>query len=515
MSGFALCLRAAVRTNRWFYVAWLLVLLSTLPATAGNYRTLIADGPSGRVAADVLAGNPTMRAILGPPFDLMNVGGFTMYRVGTFVVTMAGIMALLGVIRVTRVEEETGRLELLRSGRVGRHAPLAAAVVLALLVCLVFGVLASASVARFATGTTGGLVLGAGMATGTAVWVGVGAVAAQLTGSARTARQYGLSALGVAYLVRALADGSPADSLARSLHWLSPVEWPALARPYAVERPAVLLLPVVATAGLIALSVALESRRDLGAGLRAARPGAAAAAALLSSSRGLAWRLQRGSIAVWAVGLLLFGGVVGMLSVSFDTALKDDVAVADRFRKMGGGVADLKLAFYVAMLGIVVALVAVFALQCLGRLRAEEQDGHAEVMLATATSRTSFAWSHLWIALVVPAVTFTLCAVLAAAPQAADEGYGIVGRVLAGALALVPGVWLITGLGVAILGWAPRLRCCRGLSWGGPSSSTGWVPSSACRTRPCAPRRSRRCPSSPANRWPGRPSPSRRYWPSP
>ena len=40
-----------------------------------------------------------MRAMLGPPLDLMSAGGFTMWRVGTFVAGAAATMGALGVIR--------------------------------------------------------------------------------------------------------------------------------------------------------------------------------------------------------------------------------------------------------------------------------------------------------------------------------------------------------------------------------------------------------------------------------
>lgn len=456
MSGFGVCLRAAARGSRWFYLIWILVLTSMFPTTASQYRSIVSDDPAGRVAAEALAANPTMRALLGPPFDLMNTGSFVMFRVGTFVLAMAAIMAVLGVIRGTRGEEEDGRLELLRSGQIGRHAPLAAAITLGLIAASAYGVLSAAALAGYAPGP-GGLTFGLGMALGTAVWVGVGAVAAQLSSSARTARQYGLSALGAAFLVRALADGSPVDSPLRSLQWISPVEWPALARPYAGDRLPVLLLPALLTVALLALAVALESRRDLGAGLRPAAPGPAHATPALSSAAGLAWRLQRGSIGVWVVGLLVFGAVVGMLSSTFDTALKDDAAVAERIRAMGRGIADLKSAFYVAMLGIIVTLVVAFALQCLGRLRREELDGHAEVMLATATRRTAFAWSPLGLALGVPSLVMAACAALCALPQGVAEDVSIVGRVVGGGLALLPGVWLVVGLAMTVVGWVPRL----------------------------------------------------------
>ena len=113
-----------LRRSRWFWLVWILALWVTIPATVSRYAELVPDTEVGRLTTAALAANPTMRAMLGPPFELLNAGGFVMWRVGTFVAAAAGVMAALGVIRATRAEEEEGRTELLRSGIVGRHTPL-------------------------------------------------------------------------------------------------------------------------------------------------------------------------------------------------------------------------------------------------------------------------------------------------------------------------------------------------------------------------------------------------------
>lgn len=455
-TGTALLARALLRRTRWSWLAWILCLVSVFPATAGAYRATVPDTAAGAEMARSLGANPTMRAILGPPFDLLHVGPFVMWRVGTFAIALAGIMAILGVVKSTRAEEEDGRLELLRSGAIGRHAPLAAAVLVALGACAAVGLLVGAAMVGPSGDAAGSLALGLGVALGASVWVGVGAVAAQVTESARGARGLALGALGAAYGLRAVADGS--DPMITALQWASPLDWPALSRPYADERWLVLLLPAAVTASLVALAFVLEGRRDHGAGLRAAALGPADAPRSLRDAPSLTWRLDRTSVISWSIGLLIFAYGVGTLATSLGDLLADNPQLAERFRRMGAGAQDLQDAFYVAMIGILVPIVALLALQLFGVLRREEDRGHAELLLSTAVSRTQLLASHVAAGVLVPTLVLVGVGGAMALPQVlAGQGVGLAGTLAVASLAQVPGILLVLGLAVALHGWLPRL----------------------------------------------------------
>ncbi|WP_324652270.1 hypothetical protein [Georgenia sp. H159] len=457
MSGLGTLVRLALRRNRWFLTVWLLALVVVVPATAAAYEQVVPDLGQGRLVIEGLANNPTMRAMLGPPFSLTEPGGFTVWRVGTFVATLAGVMSVLGTVRLTRADEEAGRTELLRSGVVGRHAPLAAATLVGLGACTLLGLLVSGAMVAVGTDPTGSAAFGLGVALTAGMFVGVGALAAQLTGSARAARGIGLAVLGVAYLVRAVADGVPADSPLRRLQWASPVEWMALARPYADERWSVLLLPAVLTAVLVALAVWAEARRDHGSGPWLPRPGPPTAGELLSSPSGLAWRLQRGTVLAWAVALAVFAGAIGSLTPSFAAMFSDLPQLEELLLRMGAGAEQLTQGFYVAMLSILVLVIAAHGLQLLGRLQHEETEGRAGIVLSTDVRRTRFALSHTLLALGAPTVLLLVCGALLAVPQAVDDGsWAVVTDVVAGAAALLPGVWLVVGLGLLLHGWVPQ-----------------------------------------------------------
>ena len=253
------------------------------------------------------------------------------------------------------------------------------------------------------------------------------------------------------------AAGSAPDSALSTWSWASPLQWMALSRPYAQERWWVPALPAVLTLALVALATVLEERRDHGGGLRALRGGTPRAAAGLRSPLGLAWRLHRGGIVGWTVGMALFALAMGSLSTGFGEMMREAPVLEEIFRRMGGGAARLTEAFFVAMLGIVAVLMGVLGVQIFHRLATEERRGHAELVLATRATRPGLLGSHLLLAAVVPVALFAVVGALLAANYARSVGdWSQVPLVAGAALALAPGGLLVLGLAVLLHGWAPR-----------------------------------------------------------
>lgn len=475
MTGLWSAVRLAWRRNRVFWSVWVIALAVLLPATVTKYADIIPEGVDASAFLAQLGGNPTMRAILGPVYDLSSAGPFTMWRVGTFTAAAAAMMSVLGVIRATRAEEEEGRTEVLLSGPVARRVPLAAAVIVALLANLVLALLVLAGMAAADTPVAGALACGAAIGMTGAIFTGVGAVAAQVFESARTARSWSLGAvLGGLYLFRAMVDAAPDSSTMQLLRWVNPIEWAPLIQPYVGNRWWVVGLQAALTVVLLGIAFALEHARDLGAGMVHTKPGRADGAGHLTNAWGLAWRLQRGGIIGWTVGILIAAVGMGSLSVSMDKMLEGQDNVAEMFRKMGGGAPVLKDAFYQAMLGIMATIIALCAVLIISRLRSEEQRGHAEQVLATATSRWSFAGSHLSWALGLPAALLVATGALMPLVDQSRNGGDVVADITKASLAMLPGLLLVVGLAMLLIGWAPRLM---GVVWGvlGWTMFVSWI----------------------------------------
>ena len=135
----------------------------------------------------------------------------------------------------------------------------------------------------------------------------------------------------------------------------------------------------------------LATRRDVGSGILADRRGHAEAAPQLLSPFGLAWRLQRGALLGWAVGLAGFGLIFGAI---IDEIKDTGGATADFYARMTGS-DEMVEAWGTSMVEMVGMVVAVYAVQILLRMRAEEADGPLEPVLATAVSRPRWVMSHI------------------------------------------------------------------------------------------------------------------------
>ena len=100
---------------------------------------------------------------------------------------------------------------------------------------------------------------------------------------------------------------------------------------------------------------------------------------------------------------------------------------------------------------------AVFGVQATMRLRSEESALRVDPVLAAAVGRTSWAWSHLTIALVGAAALLLVVGVSAGLSSAVQlGGSSQFGRVVVAALVQVPAVWVVVGLVVAAFGLVPR-----------------------------------------------------------
>jgi ABC-2 type transport system permease protein len=451
LTGTGSLVRLALRRDRVRLVLWLAPLVLVIFAVALSYDQLYPTAAERRQFALGIATNPGFVALLGRPFDLVSTGGFAAWRVGAPVAVLLGLMNLLLVARHTRGEEESGRAELLRAARVGRYAPLAAALAVAAMADLAFAVALSLALVVLGTAVTGAVAFSLALGLCGLVFAGLAAVTAQIAQTARAASGLAGTGLGLAYLVRAAGDAGD-----NYLTWLSPIGWAQLVRPFAGERWWVLLLPLALSAGLAALALALARRRDVGAGLLVARGGRARAPASLAGPMGLAWRLHRGVLAGWAFGFLVFGAVFGSLAREVGSLLSDNPQLAEIIRQLGGSL-EVADAFLASVSSLLALAASGYVIQATLRIRGEETGLRADHVLGRSVGRWRWAVSHLLFAALGTVL------ILAVAGVAMGIGYGLqVGdvsgqlpRVLGAALVYVPAAWVLGGVAMALVGLAP------------------------------------------------------------
>ncbi len=449
--------RFVVHRDRLRIVVWIVSIVALVLATVASVKGLYPTAADLRQAAQASEGNAAAIAFNGPAQGLDTLGGQIAFQVGAFGLVVVALMSLLMVGRLTRGEEEAGRLELLRSLPIGPHAPPTAAMLVVAGMDVAVGVGATLVMLAEGLPATGSMAFGISFTLTGVLFAAVALVAAQVSENTRVVYGIAGAVLGASFVVRAVGDIGDG-----TLSWLSPIGWAQKARPFAGEKWWPLLLFVVTTVTLIGLAVMLSRRRDVGAGLVAPRPGRANAAPSLSRPVGLAIRLQRGTLVGWGVGVLLTGIAYGSIADSINEFVKDNQALADIIATRGGAsLADSYLAMSVRILALAAGG---FAVQAVLRLRSEETSLHAEQILATAVSRSRWAASHLAVAFGGSVVLLVVAGLsIGVSDAAVTADIDVIPKALDAALAYTPALWIVVGLTFALVGIAPRAAA---LSWG-------------------------------------------------
>lgn len=457
-SGTMRMLRLYLRRDRISLPLWLLLLSVPLASVyvGSILKVYPTQGARAGFAASITA-SPAQRALYGQVYN-DSLGAVGIWKAGMFHLLIA-VAVILTVIRHTRADEETGRTELVDSTAVGRYASLSAALLLSFGASIATGAIGASGLLTMDIPAGGSLAFGAALACSGLVFTALAAVAAQLSPSARFARGAAFTALGAAFTLRAIGDAGDGQ-----LSWLSPLGWSLQVRPYAGDRWWVLLLHLVTTATLTLLAYRLLAGRDVGAGLIAERAGPGAAGKRLSGVHGLTWRLDRGALLLWTVGLGLYGLLMGSVVHGIGDELGGSTVVRDIVARMGGTSA-LEEAFIAVAYTMMGMVVAAFAISLTMRLHQEESGQRAEPTLAGAVSRTKWLTSHLAAALIGSAVA------MLASGFAGGLVYGMAAGDLGGKLATVvgtaavqlPAVWLLAAVTVGLFGLAPRFTP---VAWG-------------------------------------------------
>ncbi|WP_350274157.1 ABC transporter permease [Kribbella sp. HUAS MG21] len=454
--GTGTLVRLALRRDRILLPIWILVFVVTAAGSAKASIDLYSDPKALVEAARTSNASPALVSLYGRIFDESSLGAVSLFKLTAFGALLVGLLAGILVVRHTRTEEESGRLELLSAGVLGRYAALTAALIVAAGTMIVLGLLTAVALIGSGLDAKGSFAFGLMWAGAGLAFAGVAAVTAQVSEGARSANGLTAVVLGVAYVLRAIGDSS-ADGGARWVSWLSPIGWAQQVRPYSGDRFAVLLLPVVFLAVLIAAATALIRRRDLGAGLVPPRPGPARAAASLRSPLALAWRLHRGSLYSWGFAFLLLGLLVGNIASNVDGFVTSDSA-KEMVQKLGGveGITDAFLATEMGMIGL---LASAFGIQAALRLRSEETALRAEPLLATGVTRARWLASHVLMAVLGTGVLILVAGLGSGISSGASLGN--MGRqipqLLAASAVQLPAIWLVTALVVLFFGVAPKL----------------------------------------------------------
>jgi ABC-2 type transport system permease protein len=442
--------RFALRRDRVRIFVWIAGIVLLVVVTVASVKGLYPNQAELDKAARVSEDNAAAIIFNGPVQALDTVGGQVAFQTGSWGLILMGLMSVFMVGRLTRGEEQAGRVELLRALPVGPHSLAAAAMATVAAMNVVSGALVVLALVALGLPTTGSVVFGLSFTLFGLLLATCTLAAAQVSENTRVVYGIGGVVLGASFVLRAIGDIGDG-----TISWLSPIGWAQKTRPFAGERWWPFLVVVGATGLLAWLALVLSRRRDLGAGLVAPRAGRARAGASLASPLGLAVRLQRGGLIGWAAGLAVLAVAYGSITDSINDFVEDNETLTDIIAAQGQGTLVEQ---YLAMsFRILALLAAAFAIQSSLRIRSEETSTHAEQVLATPVSRMRWAMSHLIIAFAgTLLVLFLVGATFGVADAAVTGDTSAIWRSILGSLAFAPAVWVLVGLSAAIVGIAPR-----------------------------------------------------------
>jgi ABC-2 type transport system permease protein len=448
MTGLVGLTRFSFRRSRVLVLAWTAILVLMCYASAAATGSLYATDAARVDAARAINTSPALVALYGPILDPHSIGELSMTKLTVTYAVFLMVFAVTVVRRHTRVEEESGRAELLGGLALDQATPLVSAVLV--------GALGSAGIAVLGglADVAGGLPV-AGSFWFAASWLGlglvgtgIGAVSAQLSASARTSGAIAAAAIAVLYLLRAVGDTTSASWLS----WLSPLGWSTQLRAWTDPRGWIVLLYVALSAVLVGVAVVLRRRRDLGSGLLPERPGPATGSPRLADALSLNLRLHTPTLVVWTVAVAVMGALMAAIIPNIGSML-EDAGVRDMFERLGG-IGALQQTLVAAFVSIGAVVVSCFAVSVVTHGGGDEHDGRTEEVLATATERST---AFLAVALVAfgGVVWLLLVTGLAMGVGAIGSQVGFADTVGA-ALVQLPAVAVVAGLALLTLAYGSR-----------------------------------------------------------
>ncbi|KUO49869.1 MAG: hypothetical protein APF76_01100 [Desulfitibacter sp. BRH_c19] len=451
-AGIGKLLKLYLRRDRIILPIWILLPMIAIAGQVSFVKAM----PDWQVFITELSASPLTSSLLGPVVPL-SMEGAILWRG----LLQASIIVMIGagitMIRHTRTEETSGRNELILGRPVGRYANLSAALILSCGGSLLAGLLTAVFLMGIGFAGSGSLLVGLTLATSGCVFAGIGGLCAQIfahSGSARGAvfGVYGLTM--VAMVLNNMGGGSTGWA------WLAPEAWFRITVPFGENHAWPLLVFIVLFALPMMLSYMLLVRRDMAAGLIAQKEGSADASPHFNSPMALAWRQHKGSILVWAIGMAWLGGIMGMGTPNISEAISSTFAHmntswASAIVKLGNQEGFIAILIYI--LGLMGGL-SVFAITTVQRLRQEENEHYAEMVLSKPVSR--FRWMGSYLTVAFAGSTLILLALGLASGlgwSIASGDFSHFPRVLGMSLLKIPSVWTIIGIGALLYGWLPRM----------------------------------------------------------
>lgn len=453
-AGTGILIRFILKRDKFFIPLWMLgmaiLCISIAPALSGMF-----EAEADRLIMAETMKNPAMIAMCGPCYDFETYSNGAMYTQMMLIwcALLWAVMNIFLVVNHTRKDEEEGRLEVIKSLPTGRQSIILSTLVVVIIVNVIMSLIIGFGIAAMGIE---GMELGSSILFGFAngvtgfVFAGITIVFSQLSSNARGAIGYPLGLLGIFYIIRAIGDIS-----IESMSFLSPLGIICKTEVYVNDKWWPIIILTIVSSLLFALAFKLNSIRDLGQGLIAARKGKTHASPLLGSSLGLSLKLLKPTLITWAITIFVLGTAYGSIFGDIESFIES----SEILKLVFASDPDANMAMqFVDTLMVIMSIIATIAIiMIIFKLRGEEKRGRLDEVLARNVSRIIILSCYVIIAVIFTVILqcLTVLGLWSAAYMVMDEPLALI-DVFKSGLIYVPAMLVFVGLATTITGLLPR-----------------------------------------------------------
>ena len=453
----------ALRRDRLFLPLWIVGIVG-FAIICGALSTQIASTPKELILYAETMRNPAMVALCGPVYaEPYTYGVMYTQLMIVWILILIGAMNIFLVARHTRKDEEDGKLEVMRSLPVGRVASLSSVWLVAFFANLIIGLSSAIGLTSLKVESmtaNGCFLIGAVFFIVGMFFSAVAMLFSQLCATSRGMTGGCFLTLGVFYIIAAM--GNVSDSF---LVYFSPLSIVFKAEPFVKNYTWPVFIILLGTLVVAFFAMHLSSKRDLGVGLLPQRKGHAHAQAHLSSPFGLAFRLTRKMAITWIIIMFILGLSYGSVFGDFEAFISQSELFQMILATEDGVSMTLSFMTYITLLMSLVAAIPV--INCILKLRLEEKKNRLEAVYARAVSKTEQFLPYIILALTLSVILQLALSVSMWLVTTAvmETPFSFTEVILAGFVKL-PGIWLLAGISVLLIGALPKLTSLIWVYWG-------------------------------------------------
>lgn len=401
--------------------------------------------------------NPAMIAIIGPSsakdVESYHLGAMYAHEMLFFSALFAIILSVLHVISRTRMSEEFGISELVRSFSLGRQAnSLAVMVEVFLIHCImalaIAGILLSFSVETISF--EGAFLFALSIALSGCIAAVVSLCMGELFSHSSTAKGVSFALIIGLYILRGATDLSNPK-----LSYLNPLAWSYLSFPFTENNWKPVLYALIFCSIILVIAFFLEAKRDLGFAYIPEKEGRSNAKKSLLSIPGLFFHLQKFAIFSWLFVFFILSASYGAIYGDMETFLDSNTMLKQMFTQTG---VSLEVSFSIVICIVMLQLVAVFSMSIVHRLYTEEKNLRLNQVYSTQIKRSEVYWTGLGIAVFVAFIAAALVAlglggtallVMSESSMNLRDFFIII-------INFVPALLFFIGISALFLGFAPK-----------------------------------------------------------